>query len=392
MKKLRVAINGVTELASRYGSRIYLMGLVQELARCESIELVLLVGKGMTGLLPEDLQPRAREIEGSASRSFLQIFCQAQIRAALVAERIDVYHVPNTLPLWRVIPTVVTIHDLTELRVPKYSRVRTAYRSVVNYTAARWADRVVTVSENSKRDLCKSLGIPVEKIAVTYAGVSNAFRPRERAECRRHVRERYGIDTDFLLASGGLSRNKNVENLLSAVGMLRESGVRLPLVLTGFADRKENQTIHELIVRFGLSESVIVTGYVGDDGLPFLYGACAVVVYPSLYEGFGFPAVEAMASGAPLVASNTSSLPEVVGDAGILVDPRDPRAIADAVRQTLLNEDERHRRVCLGVKRAERFRWREVAAKTLQVYRAVARDASGADVLGHGTELQSLYR
>ena len=373
MRKVRVAINALTELTSRYGPRVYLMGLVRELAKYESIELILLVGKGETRLLPEELRSSAREIGISARKSFLQIFCQAQIRAALATERIDVYHVPNTVPLWRFVPTVVTIHDLTELRVRKYSCVRTLYRFLVNYAAARFADHVLTVSENSKRDIFELLDVPADKISVTYAGVGAPFRVRNRAECLRYVSAAYGIGTDFVLAPGGLSGNKNLENLFRAVKALHASGVRLPLVLTGFGDREENRGVQALIRRFGLSESVTLTGYVEDDEMPLLYGACAVVLYPSLYEGFGLPAVEAMASGAPLVASNTSSLAEVVGDAGILVDPEDPMAIADAVQRLLSNPKERQRRVNLGLKRAELFRWREVAAKTLEVYREVGR-------------------
>jgi glycosyltransferase involved in cell wall biosynthesis len=373
MKKIRVAINAVTELSARYGSRVYLMGLACELVRTDTIDLILLVGQGQTPSLPEKLQPYAREIEGVAPRSFWQVFSQRRIQEVLAKERIDVYHLPNTLPLlWKSVPTIVTIHDLAELHLRKYGHLRTGYRSVVNYATARIADHVLTVSENSKSDIVKLLRILPEKVTVTHAGIDQRFYIRERGACKRRVRNVYGIDRDFVLAPGGLSKNKNLNNMLLAMVELRANGIQIPLVLTGYGSKKENGEIVRQIRSLGLRDLVVLTGYVGDDELPFLYGACALVLYPSLYEGFGLPALESMASGAPLVASNTSSLPEVVGDAGLLVDPNDPVAIAGAVERLLCDEKIRSAKIKSGLERAELFRWGRVVEKTIQVYRDAA--------------------
>src|SRR3981189_3599480 len=134
MTQTRVAINAITELNGKFGVHTYLIGLAQELRKSATIELILLVGKGHKTLLPAELQPHAREIAGAASRSFLQLFHQRRIRQTLLEERIDVYHLPNTLPiLWKSVPTVVTIHDLTELRLRKYGYLRTVYRTLVNF-------------------------------------------------------------------------------------------------------------------------------------------------------------------------------------------------------------------------------------------------------------------
>ena len=373
MTNVRVAINALTELSARYGSRVYLMGLARELLRADTIDLILLVGEGQTPNLPENLQPCAREIEGVAPRSFWQTFAQRRIQQALAKEKIDVYHLPNTLPLLRKsLPTVVTIHDLAELHLRKYGGLRTAYRSVVNYAAARAADRVLTVSENSKSDIVKLLGIAPEKVTVTHVGIDERFYVRERSECKHHVSHVHGIDRDFILAPGGLSRNKNVNNMLLAMARLRSNGIQIPLVLTGYGSKKQNGEIVRQVHRLGLQDLVVLTGYVDYDELPFLYGACALVLYPSWYEGFGLPAIESMASGAPLVASNTSSLPEVVGDAGLLVDPDDPVAIAEAVARLLCDEEMRLAKIERGLKRAELFRWGSIIEKTIQVYRDAA--------------------
>jgi glycosyltransferase involved in cell wall biosynthesis len=348
------------------------MELARELSKVATIDLIVLVGRGQKSLLPEELQSAAREIPISASRSYLQLFCQGLIWKILERERVDVYHLPNTLPLTRgLVPTVITIHDLADLRVRKYGFLRTMYRWAVNYIAANVADHVLTVSENSKRDILRTLKIPPDKVTVTYVGVDNRFRVRDRGECRFHIRKCYGIDSEFLLATGGFSRNKNTGNLMLAFKELLRSGIQLPLVITGHGRREEKRQIVRQIKELQLEDSVVLTGYVNASELPFFYGASSVVIYPSLYEGFGLPVVESMACGAPLVVSNVSSLPEVVGDAGLFVDPNDPKAIADAVRRLLSDENVRQTNINRGLQRAELFRWHRIVTKTVQVYRDV---------------------
>lgn len=373
MTQTRVAINAVTELSGKFGVHTYLMGLAQELRKNAAIELILLIGRGQKSLLPAELQPYAHEIPGSASRSFWQLFHQRRIRQVLLEERIDVYHLPNTLPiLWKSVPTVVTIHDLTEFHVRKYGRLRMAYRTLVNFWAARVADHILTVSENSKTDIVQCLRVSPHKITVAYEGVEDRFQCLDRDKCKAHVANKYGVASDFLLAPGGLSQNKNIRNLLLALKDLKASGAELPLLLTGHGTDKQRQRVRRTAQDLGLGNSVILTGYVDDQELPLIYGASSVTVYPSLYEGFGLPAIESMACGVPLVVSNTSSLPEIVGDAAISVNPLDPLAIANAIRSLLCDEAARRTFVERGLRRAEDFRWRKIVAKTVQVYQQVA--------------------
>ena len=373
MTQTRVAINAITELNGKFGVHTYLMGLAQELRKSAAIELILLVGEGQKPLLPIELRPHSREIAGSASRSFWQVFHQSRIRRVLLEERIDVYHLPNTLPiLWKMMPTVVTIHDLTELRLRKYGLLRTAYRTFVNFWAARVADRVLTVSENSKTDIVELLQVTPDKVSVVYEGVEDRFRCLDRDKCKAYVANKFGVASDFLLAPGGLAENKNIGNLLLALKNLGADGVSLPLLLTGHGSDKQKRQIRRTICDLGLEKSVILTGYVDDRELPLIYGASSVAVYPSLYEGFGLPAIESMACGVPLVASNTSSLPEVTDNAAILVNPCDPLAIAKAIRFLLSDQVARRTFVERGLRRAEEFRWERIVAKTVQVYQDVA--------------------
>ena len=369
MKKMRVAINLITEITAKYGSHVDIIDLARELSRVETIDLILLVGRGQKSLLPEELQSNARELAVSASRSYLQFFSQKQIRDFLKREQVDIYHLPNTLPFLRkAVPTLVSIHDLAELRVRKYSLLRTGYRWLVNLVAAQCGDHVLTLSENSKRDIVELLKVPAHRITVTLAGVHNRFRVLDRAECKNRIRKVCDIDSDFLLAPGGLSRNKNVGNLLLAYAELRRSGIQIPLVLTGYANKEELTPIQQQIRELQLENSVFLTGYVDAADMPFFYGACSVAIYPSLYEGFGLPVVEAMASGVPLVVSNTSSLPEIVGDAAVVIDPRDPCAIADAIKCLVSDERLRQTLVARGLERAALFTWQKTAQKVAQVY------------------------
>lgn len=370
---MKVAINAITELIPKYGSRVYLIELARALCKVEGIELLLLVGRKQKLLLPEELQPKVREVAVPTSRSYWQLFYQKRIRDLLLRESVDIYHLPNTLPLfWKPGPTVVSIHDLADLRVRKYGLIRTGYRWLLNYVSAKLADHVFTLSENSKNDLLKSLSISTEKVTVTYAGVDRRFRVRDRAECKDRIRNSHGIKSEFLLAPGGLSTNKNLGNLLLAFAELRKSRVELLLVLTGHGDKKENHWVRCQIKALELGDSVVLTGHLDPDEMPFFYGAASVVIYPSLYEGFGLPIVESMASGTALVVASTSSLPEIAGDAALFADPHDPAAIARAVRRLLYDEALRNALISRGLDRVCLFTWQKTAEKIVEVYQKVS--------------------
>jgi glycosyltransferase involved in cell wall biosynthesis len=361
--RVRVAVNAITEPAPKFGSRVYLWELASALAKTDGVDLVLLVGEEKANGVPPLLLSRTRRVPISSSGSYSQIFRQKRIREVLLREKIDLYHIPNTMPLLGMtIPTVVTIHDLVDLRVRKYGILRTAYRSLVNFIAGHLADHVLTVSENSKRDIVRLLRIPESKVTVVYNGVSEEFHPLDRKECKDYLASKYSIMGDFLLAPGGLSRNKNIPRLLAAMRLLKERGRLEPLVLLG---DKEDREFKYLI---GLDGTVVLPGFVPREDLPAFYNAAFLVVYPTLYEGFGFPVLEAMACGTPVVTSNTSSLPEVAGGVALLVDPRNPEEIADAVQRLLTDETLRAELSSRGLLHARQFTWEKAAKETLEVF------------------------
>lgn len=370
---LRVALNAIIEAAPKFGSRVYLWELALALAKTDGVILTLLVGDGQAKEVPPALRSCAREIPVSARRSYLQILQRKQIQRALLREQANVFHLPNTMPLVsKTTPAVITIHDLTDLRIRKYGILRTAYRFLVNFLAAHLADQVITVSENSKRDIVHMLRIPESKVTVVYNGVSEAFRRLNREECRDYLAAKYSIDGDFVLAPGGLSKNKNIPSLIAAMRSLKEMGRTESLVLLGDIVNPEFKYVSILARQPGLEGTVVFPGFVPREDLPAFYNAASVVAYPTLYEGFGFPVLEAMACGTPVVTSDNSSLPEIAGGAALLVNPMIPDEIAGAMNRVLTEDSLREELSSRGLCHARQFTWTKAAEKTLEVFREVA--------------------
>jgi glycosyltransferase involved in cell wall biosynthesis len=378
---MRVVINALTDLTPYYGSRVYLFNLARALADIPDVELILLVGQGQTHQLPAGLQAYAEEIDVPASRSYSQIVHALRIRKRLKEIGPGIWHLPNTLPLLgKTLPTVITIHDLADQREKKYGRVRTWYRRIVNYLGAHIADQIITVSLNSKLDIVHLLNIPEDKITVIHPGVDRCFRPLDRENCRDYISSTYDLPKDFILAPGGLARNKNVDGLLRAYHVLRETGTEHSLVCTGHFDSQEGRRIATFVQELDLAGKVFLTGHVPVEDLPKLYNASAAVAYLSLYEGFGLPVLEAMACGIPIVASDRSSIPEVAGNCALLVNPEDPDAVAAAINSALHDEVLRKNLVASGLARARQFTWQRTAFQTLAVYaKAMARSKLSAN-------------
>ncbi len=369
---MRIAMNALTDFRLGYGSQVYLLALAEALAKLPRTHVILLVARGQTHYLPDSLQRCAIEIAVPASRSYWQVLWQQQIATTLRKCKADIWHLPNSLPFlfrFKSIPTVITIHDLADLQVQKYGRLRTFYRRSMNDLAARHAERVLTVSENSKRDLVSLLGLAPSKVAVVYPGVSEIFRPHVPNDCKKYIRARYGLPDNFILAPGGLGRNKNVARLLQAFAKLVAKGIAHALVCTGHASGPEMARRQKLVRELNLIGKVFFPGCVPQEDLSKIYAASSVVVYVSLYEGFGLPLLEAMACGVPVVASCTSSIPEVTQEAAFLVDPYDAEAIAEATARVLSQVDLRQALVQKGLIRAQHFNWKETALQTVEVYR-----------------------
>lgn len=295
-------------------------------------------------------------------------------------DRPDLLHVQYTAPVFCNTPIVVSVHDVSFLEHPEYfTRFRSLQLQCTVRRTVKAAARVLTVTEFSKRSIQAAYGLEEEKITVLPNGVSSEFRPMAREVAQRAVSSTRGLNTPFILTVGDLQPRKNQLGLIRAFEQLMKAHPQLPhhLVIVG------KETWHSPAVRAAARKSSVgsrihFTGFVADEELRHLYGACDLFVYPSFYEGFGLPILEAMASSRAVACSNTSGMPEVADSAALLFDPHSTDQLVLAMRDLLLNPELRLRMERLGTQRAAMFSWERTAAKTLDLYYEVAGNADRA--------------
>ncbi|HOU77835.1 MAG TPA: glycosyltransferase family 1 protein [Syntrophales bacterium] len=293
---------------------------------------------------------------------------------ATFRDRPHILHVNYYAPPFYRGKLVVTVHDISYHHLPDCFPFRERLKNelLIPFFLRR-AARVLTVSEYSRQDMVAVYGAAPEKIVVGYNGVNPLFRPLENRREAAEILAPYGIGEDFLLYIGRLNRRKNLQVLIAAFNDFKRRGTHPHrLVIVGrrdFLPAEDMATIDASPYR----DDVIFTGYVPDGHLPLLYGTAALFVYPSLFEGFGLPCLEAMACGCPVVTSNTTSLPEVVGDAAIMVNPNDHREICAAIEEVLTDADRRREMIGRGLARAGEFTWQRTAAKFLEIVAVLSR-------------------
>lgn len=282
----------------------------------------------------------------------------------------DVYHCSYYLmPYWTGVPTVLTVYDLIPLLFPRHSsaKARLLFRWLTAL-ALRTAASVVAISHSTRRDLLGVLRVPPQKVTVVPLAAGPGFRPQLAAEVAR-VRLRYALPVDYVLYLGSNKPHKNLVRLVAAWAQLQPQP--FPLVVAGAWDPR-HQRPRECAQTLGLDDEIRWLGRVPDSDLPALYTGAIAFVFPSLYEGFGLPVLEAMACGTPVACSNSSSLPEVSGDAAVAFDPTSVRAIADGLAGVLASADLRAELRERGLRQATRFSWERAARETIEAYRRVS--------------------
>lgn len=286
----------------------------------------------------------------------------------------DVFFSPHffSLPISKDSKKVTTFHDLSFLHYPEFFPFKKKVWHFVQNPKkqAESSDKIIAVSESTKKDLMKFYNIPKEKIEVVYSGVDHSFKKLQKDDPNlKRVREKYKLPENFIFFLGTIEPRKNIEGIIDAFEKIRETK-KIKLVIAGmlgwlFSDimkKKENS-------RF--KDDIIFCGAVDQKDKVYLYNLASVFVYPSFFEGFGFPPLEAMASGTPVVTSNNSSLPEIVGDAGIMVDPYKTSEIADAIRMILESESLSRKLSEKGIMQAKKFSWEEAGRKTLNIIKNI---------------------
>jgi glycosyltransferase involved in cell wall biosynthesis len=295
----------------------------------------------------------------------------ANIFLSFKGKDLDIVHEPYIgLLLPSGFKQVVTVHDLTPLIFDTgHPTFRLYFRTFMKKVVKR-ADAIIAISENTKRDVVERYGVPEERVHMIYNGVTHIpADPKRTAKVRKH----FGLDGPYILTVGSLLPVKNQILAVEAFARAVEKGhINHKLVLAG---RKENEygRITAMVKKHGLGKRVVFTDYLDKDEIASLYSAADMFLFPSLYEGFGRPPLEAMGYGVPVISSNSSSMPEIVADAGILVDPKDRNAWAEAIMLLAQDEGVRKELIENGFRRAKELNWERTGQETLKVYEAVGK-------------------
>lgn len=297
---------------------------------------------------------------------------QAVLPRTLAALKPDLFHGGAfALPIaWRR-PSVVTIYDLSFLRFPRaFKPGNRLYLTAATRLAAHQARRAITISEHSRRDIATLLGMPLDRVDVAYPAANARYRPLPAQEVEA-FRRANDLPERFIFYLGTLEPRKNLHGLLEAYARLGDG--RPPLYVAGAAGWQYSP-IFETVRRLGLARSVQFLGFVEEHALPLWYNAAWLFAFPSLYEGFGLPVLEAMACGTPVMTSNVASIPEVAGPAAALVDPRDPAAMAEALARGVDDRVWRDAAMAAGLQQARAFTWRAMADETVRSYQRAMMD------------------
>ncbi|HXW06291.1 MAG TPA: glycosyltransferase family 1 protein [Vicinamibacterales bacterium] len=352
-----------------FGIGTYLRNLLRHLSRLDQTTEYVVLCRQTEHDLRQELGDNFRTVvERSPNYSIRE---QVTVPLDLRRERVDLFHAPHyVLPPLVPCRSVVTIHDCIHLRFPQYlpSRLGYAYARSSLWVATHRSSRIMTVSETSKRDILRYFRVPESKIDVIYNAIDERFGQTPDPEEVERVRERYQLNDPFVLYAGNIKPHKNIERLIEAFHSLKQHGFDDVKLLVIGDEISKYATLRRAVHRHKLHKHVRFFGFVADRTLAILYRLAAVFVFPSLYEGFGLPPLEAMASGTPVITSNVSSLPEVVGDAALLIDPYEPEAIADAIRRVLTDETLRADLRARGLARVRHFSWERSIRRVREIY------------------------
>lgn len=267
--------------------------------------------------------------------------------------------------------TILTIHDLAFKLFPEtFKWQNRVYLNFIVPLSIKNADKIIAVSKNTKEDLIREYNVNKDKIKVIYNGLDDKYKIIDDKVKLDSVKTKYNLPNDYILYLGNLEPRKNIVNLIKAYSLYKSKSNNIKLVIAG-GKGWLYEDIFSLVKEKKLEKDVIFTGYVDEEDIVALYNAANLFVYPSLYEGFGLPPLESMACGTPVITSNVSSLPEVVGNAAITVDPYNIKELSEKINKILSNKDLQNKMIQRGIERAKQFTWDKTARETIKVYEDV---------------------
>ncbi len=311
---------------------------------------------------------------------------QLALPGELRKQHVDVFHSPvNVLPARLPCSSVVTVHDLAFIHYPQFFRpARRIYQRTFTARSVRDATLVVAVSESTKRDLVEQFNAPEDKVRVIYPAIDADFQPNADEQRLSAFRSAHGLPDDYILFLGTLEPRKNLVTLVEAYAKLREMDERAPRLVIAGAKGWYFQSLFERVQSLHIASHITFAGYISREEQPLWYAAARLFVYPSVYEGFGLPIVEALACGTPTITSNVSSMPEAGGTVALKVAPGDSLGLAHAMRGVLANPEARERTLAEGPRWARRFSAARMAAEYTEVYAEAA--AHGRQMLPRGAD------
>lgn len=377
---MRIVVNSIPAKGLLTGIGRYVRSLYDAILRYKEVKVIFFDGIHCEKALPSpgNLRGQPPVVDRVSrlpwwilvwARSVYWVMFERRLKNILRNFNASLYHEPSFFPAKAdYCPQVFTLHDLSLLKTPRFHpKDRVAFFRLFFNRRISFASHIITVSEFMKREILDLLHLPPERVTAIHLAPSPNFYPRSSSVVSR-VMEKYNIRHPFIIAVGSIDPRKNLKLILHALDIMENRS--LMLVLVGWKGWGYEE-LKEVLYRINSKERVRFLGYIPDDDLAALYSGSHCLVYPSLYEGFGLPVIEAMACGCPVICSNTSSLPEVAGEAAIFINPQKPEELADAITVILENESQRQQLIHLGFYQASKFSWEKTAENTIRLFRSL---------------------
>jgi len=368
---MRIGIDMSSLSDDKTGVGYYAVNLVKAIGKADSSNMYFLYIREKYFQCFSDLGSNFTRKIIPDSRRYNLPKTQISLAYSIWKDKLDLFYSPAFfIPFICLCRSVITIHDLTHVVFPEKQMKKHlfVFNSLLPYSIKR-SSRIVADSMNTKKDIIRVFKVPEEKIRVVYAAAGDSFRPIKDEKAIARIKQKYGISSDYILFVGTIEPRKNIISLIQAYSLLKKNKpVDYKLVIVGKKGWMYSE-VFNTVKELNLSEEIIFTYYTPEEDMVGLYNGAKVFVYPSLYEGFGLPPLEAMACGVPVITSNVSSLPEVVGDAAIMVNPADINQLAESISRVINDEELRRKMIERGLERARMFSWGKTAKEIIECFK-----------------------